>query len=182
MLTEQSGWELLMNKQNETPDKQLAAVCGLFCPACSLYIATQEDPERLTRLAEQFQLSEEAMRCDGCRSEKRGPYCQTCKMVVCAAEKGIDFCVECDEYPCEELKAFQAAAPHRIELWNDLERIKEFGYKQWSQEMDERYACPQCQTLNSAYDLVCRNCGNEPSNEYVNRHKQAILKFLAANR
>ncbi|MDY0095668.1 MAG: DUF3795 domain-containing protein, partial [Candidatus Vecturithrix sp.] len=57
---------------HRAPDKRLAAVCGLFCPACSLYIATQEDPQRLTRLAERFQLSEEEMHCDGCRAEKRG--------------------------------------------------------------------------------------------------------------
>jgi hypothetical protein len=27
--------------------KNLAAVCGLYCEACSLFIATKEDPERL---------------------------------------------------------------------------------------------------------------------------------------
>ncbi len=163
---------------HRAPDKRLAAVCGLFCPACSLYIATQEDPQRLTRLAEQFQLSEEEMRCDGCRAEKRGPYCQTCKMIVCAAEKGLDFCGECEEYPCEDLKTFQAAAPHRKELWNAQARIKEVGYVQWFQEMYAEYACPQCQTLNSAYDLVCRNCGHEPSCAYVNKHNASIMQHL----
>ncbi len=28
-------------------DKKLAAVCGLFCPACTIYIGTREDPDRL---------------------------------------------------------------------------------------------------------------------------------------
>jgi len=27
-----------------TPDKGLAAVCGLFCPACSVFIATKIPP------------------------------------------------------------------------------------------------------------------------------------------
>ena len=31
-------------------DKKLAAVCGLYCEACSWFIATTEDPERLKRL------------------------------------------------------------------------------------------------------------------------------------
>ena len=61
-------------------DKKLAAVCGLYCEACTLFIATTEDPARLKGFAERFQLSEDAMRCYGCRSDERGPYCQTCKM------------------------------------------------------------------------------------------------------
>ena len=38
-------------KNFKKPDKTLAAVCGLYCEACSLYIATKEDPARLTALA-----------------------------------------------------------------------------------------------------------------------------------
>jgi hypothetical protein len=161
------------------PDKKLAAVCGLFCPACRVFIGTQEDPERLDKLAEQFRYPVEEMKCDGCRSDKRGPYCKICKMAVCAAEKGIDFCGECEEYPCEDLKKFQAAMPHRIELWSAQERIKEIGYERWFTEMLEEYSCPQCGTLNSAYDLTCRECGYEPSCEYVRRHGEAVVRHLA---
>ena len=166
----------------QTPDKRLAAVCGLFCPACSLFIATQEDPERLIKHAKRFQRSEEEMKCYGCRSDKRGPYCQICKMFTCAAEKGLDFCGACAEYPCEELKTFQAAAPHRKELWHAQARIKAVGYEQWFQEMSAMYACPDCQTINSAYDLTCRQCGREPSCEYVSRHREAIRQHLAKQR
>ena len=40
-------------------DKKLAAVCGLYCEACSLFIATAEEPERLKKLAAEFKCSEE---------------------------------------------------------------------------------------------------------------------------
>jgi len=108
-------------KHPEEYDKKFAAVCGLFCEACNLFIATQEDPARLKRLAARFQVSEEDAKCQGCRSEKRGPYCRICKMFSCAAERGIDFCSECEDYPCNDLKQFQAERPHRIEflmIWN----------------------------------------------------------------
>lgn len=36
------------------PDKTLAAVCGLYCEACTLFIATKEDPARLKGLARDF--------------------------------------------------------------------------------------------------------------------------------
>lgn len=159
-------------------DKKVAAVCGLYCAACSLFIATTEDPARLKELAVRFQLSEEAIKCYGCRSAKRGPYCENCKMFACAAERGIDFCSECEGYPCDDLKQFQSAMPHRIELWADLERIKSIGYKQWLKEIGEKYACPRCQIINSAYDLKCRKCSEEPSCNYVAKHMQAIEQYL----
>ena len=159
-------------------DKTLAAVCGLFCEACTLFIATKEDPARLKDLAARFQLSEEAVQCHGCRSAKRGPYCEHCKMVTCATGRGIDFCSECGEYPCDELKQFQSERPHRIELWADLERIKSVGYGQWLKDTRQRYACHRCGTVNSAYDPTCRKCGEDPSCDYVATHKQSIEAFF----
>jgi hypothetical protein len=166
-----------MNKgQLGTPDKRLAAVCGLYCPACTLFIGTKEDPERLKIMAARFQLPVEELECHGCRSEKRGIFCRTyCKMTKCAAEKGIDFCGECPEYPCAELKEFQVRMPHRIELWKSQERIKEVGYEKWYVEMIEHYSCPSCGTINSTYDMACRRCGTTPGCNYVNLHKDEII-------
>jgi hypothetical protein len=99
-------------------------------------------------------------------------------MFPCAADRGIDFCVECEEYPCDDLKRFQAERPHRIELWDDLERIGTIGYKQWLKEIRGNYTCPRCRSINSAYDLKCRKCGEEPSCDYAAKHKQAIEQVL----
>jgi hypothetical protein len=165
------------NHQAEA-DKKLAAVCGLYCEACSLYIATAEDPARLTAMACRFQMSEEEVKCYGCRSEKRGPYCRICKMFDCAAQKGIDFCVKCEAYPCEVLKEFQSAMPHRIELFKDLDRIGAIGWESWLKEIRENYTCHKCGTINSAYDLKCRKCGEEPGSDYAAVHKETIEMFL----
>jgi len=165
--------------QSRLSIKRLAAVCGLYCGACSLYIATTENPERLGRLATQFKLSEESIKCYGCRSDKRFPPCDKCIMSTCAAEKKIDFCSECSKYPCEDLKKFHSAMPHRIELWDDLQFIKNAGYEQWLKKIPLHYACSHCQTINSAYDLKCRKCGNDPSCDYVCKHKIAIERHLS---
>lgn len=45
------------------PDKRLAAVCGLFCPACTVFIGTKENPERLKGIAERFQRPVEDLEC-----------------------------------------------------------------------------------------------------------------------
>ena len=163
-----------------TPDKRLATVCGLFCPACILYIGTKEEPERLIGIAEHFQRSVEELECEGCRAEKRCFFCESnCKMAKCAAKKGVDFCGECTEYPCEELRVFQAEMPTRIELWKSQERIKEVGYEKWYTEMIEHYSCPECRTLNSAFNMACRKCGKTPSCNYVSLHKDEIIQYLA---
>jgi len=167
------------NDRPIAPDKELAAVCGLFCEACSLYIATREDPARLARLAAQFGLSEEEVACHGCRSEKRGPYCRVCHMEKCAKKRGIEFCSACSEYPCNELKTFQAERPHRLELWENLEQIRAQGWQRWVTDMRKHYACPACGTINSAYDPACRKCGHQPSCGFVARHGEAVKEFLA---
>ncbi|MCP3921193.1 MAG: DUF3795 domain-containing protein [Desulfobacterales bacterium] len=132
----------------------------------------------LKEIAKRFKLPIEEMKCYGCRSDKRGQYCKACKMYACAVEKGINFCSECDEYPCSDIKQFQSERPHRIELWDSLSRIKEVGYKSWLKENRENYKCPECKVINSAYDLKCRKCGEEPSCGYVLKHKDAIVEVL----
>lgn len=152
-----------------------AAVCGLFCSACTFYIGTHEDPGRLERLAGSLDVELERLRCDGCRSDRRLFYCDNCHMFACAAERGYEFCGECPECPCPELEAFVAERPHRADIPRDLARIAEIGGRAWMVEATIRHACPDCHTLNSAYDLRCRKCGRTPSSPYAAEHKDIIL-------
>lgn len=157
---------------------ETAAVCGLYCGACSLFIASREDPARLRFLAEQFGLSEEEIRCTGCRSKKRGAFCATCWITACAAGRGIDFCVECTDYPCVELERFQRERPHRADLWEDLRQLDLLGAERWQEWVRGKYRCPACGTINSAYDLKCRKCGENPSCSFVARHRPEIESVL----
>ncbi len=165
---------------SHSTDKKLAAVCGLFCPACHVFIGTHEEPAKLANMAQRFKQPLDKIQCNGCRSAKRCFYCETvCFMAKCAAGKGVEFCGDCAEYPCKGLKEFQAMAPHRIELWKSHARRKEAGLETWYAEMIEHYSCPRCKTVNSAYDLTCRKCGNDPGSEYVRLYKDAIMAHLA---
>ena len=171
---------LRKKKQDFQDKKRLSAVCGLFCPACTIFIGTTEDPQRLKAIAERFGQPAEDWKCEGCRSDKRSYYCENlCQMAACAAQKGLEFCGECDGYPCEELKKFQAERPHRIELWESQERIAQVGYSEWFDEMVEHFSCPNCRTINSAYDSACRSCGTEPSCRYVELHRRVIEAYLS---
>ena len=172
-----------MKKEEKTPgslNNKTAAVCGLYCNACTLYIATTEDAERLKMTAARFQLTEDEIKCYGCRSDKRFSPCEQCKMYRCASGRGIEFCGECADYPCEELTQFQSAMPHRRDLWDDLKTIKDKGCEAWLEIVRKRYTCPKCQCINSAYDLKCRKCGEDPSCAYVAEHREAIEKLLSS--
>ncbi len=42
-------------------DKTHAAVCGLYCPACTVFVASQDDPARLKFLADMSGITPEEM-------------------------------------------------------------------------------------------------------------------------
>ncbi len=153
-------------------------VCGLLCSACGFYIGTQEDPARLERMAPLLGMEPERLRCDGCRSDRRLFYCNRCHMFACAAERGYSFCGECPESPCPQLEAFVEERPHRADIPRHLARIAEIGGEAWTAEVVERHSCPECHILNSAYDLVCRGCGRDPSSPYVEEHRELIVTAL----
>jgi hypothetical protein len=108
----------------------------------------------------------------------KGKNCRDCDFVECASKRGIEFCYECSDYPCPNLKEFQAERLHRIELFEDLDRIRIDGAVRWLEEVRKRYECPSCGTVNSAYDAKCRKCGHEPSCKYVDEHREMIQEFM----
>ena len=159
-------------------DRKLVAVCGLDCKSCTLYIASSEDRIRLKRISNMINVSESEAECHGCRSDVRFSGCTDCHFVDCSKEKNIDFCSQCDEFPCSEIIDFQKKAVHRLELWRSLELLKKGDLCEWTKEMNELYSCSECRTMNSAYDVVCRSCGNEPGSEFIARHKSAVVNHL----
>ncbi len=167
-----------MKKHSNKNDKTLASVCGLYCGACSAYIATTEEPKRLKQLAKEFKYTEEEMTCHGCRSDNIAKFCSDCKFKSCASNYGVEFCSECPEFPCEDFKIFQAEYPHRNEIWDDLNRINEIGWNKWMDEAKQHYRCPECQTINSAYDLKCRKCENRPSSNFASKNSRDIKNHL----
>ncbi len=115
-----------------------AAVCGIFCPSCELYIATQEnDLEKVKAYAIRAGQTVEETLCDGCRSERLNLHCRMCQFRTCSEEKGIDFCSECAEFPCEALRQFSTLKPHLKGIIKSLELIRDKGLETWWEKMLE---------------------------------------------
>jgi hypothetical protein len=166
----------------QQPPSAIAAVCGLYCGACTFYIGSQEDPERLAALAARHGKPIQDLYCDGCMGERRTYYCETCTLTRCAQNRGVDFCSQCGDYPCGELIAFESKYPHRIGLRTSLEMIRDRGWEAWEAEMKALYACPACGTTNSAYDLSCRTCGHSPGSRFAEENAEAVRMFLGVRR
>lgn len=114
-----------MTKGDHTAKKELAAVCGLFCRACHVLIATQEDPDRPAALAERYQRPVQDVRCIGCRTDRRCFFCRTvCTMASCAAGKGVEFCGTCAEYPCTGILGAINIGANDKDLTQSLRREK----------------------------------------------------------
>jgi hypothetical protein len=163
------------------PDTRLAGPCGLFCSSCKVYIATRDQAAIRKSIAESLYLPKLSLECNGCRSNSRHHTCKECHIRDCAALKGLDFCGECSDYPCEKLSEFQTGRPHCAELFANQDRILEAGFETWFQEMNVRYACPECSTINSAYHLSCHNCRTTPSCAFVTDHKAEIVAYLSSS-
>lgn len=161
-------------KDKILPEKKLSGVCGVFCLSCPVYIGTHENPEKLQYLARQSGYCVKDIECEGCRSEKVSAFCNKCAFKPCAKSKNVDFCPECSDYPCEDIKKFQTQMPHRKDLFETNEIIKKDGFEKWFESQIEQFSCPSCAIINSAYDLTCRNCGDNPSSEFTRKHKTII--------
>ena len=161
--------------------KNLAAFCGLYCGSCGIYLATQEnDAEKILQYALVLKQSFDETLCDGCKAVRKSVHCsRTCSIIKCSIEKNIEYCGVCQEFPCKELKDFQSRMPHRVEILESQNRLKETGMDQWLIEMKQNYSCPQCKTINTAYDELCRKCGFSPACKFVSRHMELINDHLS---
>ncbi|RLE62592.1 MAG: DUF3795 domain-containing protein [Thermoprotei archaeon] len=140
----------------DNSDKTLAGVCGLYCGCCPIYRAYKDGyKEFLMFMAKATGVEEVA--CEGCRSEKC--WGGDCYFKKCASKKGVDFCFECPEYPCQLLLDFSETAAHRQVIFENSERIREIGWKKWLEEEDRRWRCPSCGSKISYYNVKCLSCG-----------------------
>jgi hypothetical protein len=85
--------------------------CGYRCHLCA---ARSPDPAIRQKLVEGWKrlfghqhYTAENVYCVGCKNEGKVAD-QQCKARPCAQEKGVNSCVECDEFPCDKMKHLMA--------------------------------------------------------------------------
>lgn len=154
------------NKEN------LVAVCGLYCGACPMYIATQsKDEQKQKELLKRFssgpmKLKPEDLLCDGCiGSDRVASFCRSCEMRSCPNDKkDVVRCSDCSEFPCSRITAFNNdGMPHHGEVLENLEQIRKRGIQKWAAYEEQRWQCLKCGMPMSWYDGQCSHCGEKRS-------------------
>ncbi|MBW1666599.1 MAG: DUF3795 domain-containing protein [Deltaproteobacteria bacterium] len=119
--------------------QQMTAPCGLDCFNCPMYLAN-ENQELRTVIAKKQGIPFEKAICQGCRNEG-GTIAflgmnEPCSVFQCTEQKGIRFCFECGDFPCDNLHPYADRAsefPHNTKVFN-LCLIKKMGLESWAKD------------------------------------------------
>lgn len=116
--------------------QQLTAPCGLPCFACYLYKA-QDNEEMRNLVAQELGLPREQAACSGCRAlgGKPAHLPMACRVFPCAADRQVQFCGDCENFPCDYLHPYfdQAKMWHNTKVFNSC-LIKKLGLTVWAAE------------------------------------------------
>lgn len=122
----------------------MVAPCGMDCGICEMHTCEENSP-LYNRLIERG-IPKESIPCKGCRSILG--MCpvirEKCQTFQCISGRKIEFCYECDEFPCRKLHPAADRAemlPHNLKVFN-LCTIKNSGLEEFidrSTEMKNRY-------------------------------------------
>ena len=122
--------------------RNLTAPCGKDCFNCPLCIG-EENRENRKAFLQRNNIPDEKYRCKGCRDNNG--FCPGleilgidghCKMYQCIRSKNVEFCFECDEFPCPRLQPLADRAervPHAHKIYN-LCMIQKMGVDEWVTE------------------------------------------------
>ena len=113
--------------------------CGYYCARCDIYIAsTSSDLARKANLAVKLskdrgkKLTADDVHCWGCWSNNRNCWGKRCFFRKCTGKKGLDFCYQCHEFPCAELKEYYQKRP---DAYENLIQISKVGLDAFASDM-----------------------------------------------
>jgi len=120
-------------------DDATLGYCGLFCGGCGVWQANQKGKPLLGD-------DGGPMKCGGCASDHVTGWCADCEIKSCARGRGLRYCLECPENPCEKLTEFMndPRYPYHLEVQGNMKRLREAGLAAWTAEMRARYRCGAC--------------------------------------
>lgn len=118
-------------KQREYP---LFSACGLNCGLCPRY---QMDG---------------TSKCPGCSGEGFLTKHPACGVLSCCQRKGLEYCYQCDEYPCKKYDGADLSDSFitHLKQFSDMEKAKTSGINAYRYELDEKISI--LETLLANYD------------------------------
>ncbi len=142
-------------------DASLAGICGAYCGACPVYRAwAEQDRPRLEALATELRTAVDRLICTGCRTPAAFCFGGDCEVKTCAQHRGVAFCMDCEDYPCNRIRRARVGDHIRVPLARDAARLHEVGVTAWLREEDAHWRCSACGDKVAAGMDTCPKCGN----------------------
>jgi hypothetical protein len=112
-------------------DNEMIAVCGLECHRCDILRATddkkiaQETVDWFKRELNQ-DIKLEDVHCMGCREDRAKHWSPDCWILHCCADqKGLEYCYQCGEFPCQKLTEWSKSSERYKQALNRLRHLSE---------------------------------------------------------
>lgn len=83
-------------------------------------------------------LASQEQPCRGCRFGGGWSWWPNCPVRDCCIQRGVDFCYQCQEFPCEKLKT-EPLLERKKEMIEVNDRIKTIGIEKYAQYLKKRY-------------------------------------------
>lgn len=129
------------------------SVCGLNCAKCDIHQASYGNEKLLRETIEWFKkernetIKPEQINCDGCRGSLKRHWSPECKMMLCAKNRGLQYCFQCEDFPCTILNEFSSdGIPHHKQTVKNMKRMKEVGIEAWIAGQKKCTFCPDRQS------------------------------------
>lgn len=107
----------------------MKAFCTLDCSGCPLFKTENKnyslkEKESIARNWSELmgvEISTDELHCEGCKSGNLFVHCVECRFRDCCEEKGVEFCSDCEDYPCTDISNFTQWFELNREkfMWND---------------------------------------------------------------
>ena len=142
---------------------ELIGKCGLYCGACTIYIAQRDNVSFRNKLASNFNCLPEQVKCNGCGSLSSECWGNGCDIVKCINTKGYKFCYECDEYFNNSCKKFDSLANRyfensNVDLRSNLKMIEAGEIETWLEKSKSRFTCNSCKNPIVSGAKKCHHC------------------------
>ena len=163
-----------VEEQRPAPSSPRDSYCGLYCGACSVFMAAEEG--KSSEVAKEWGTSVEDATCHGCKSQTIARHCRNCPIRRCAEERHVESCGLCPQYPCSQIEAFQLDGwPHHLVTRDSLDAIRHEGTRKWLEEQDSQWRCPSCERRFEFYQAKCPQCGQVLNDSRV-RARQILMR------
>lgn len=134
-------------------ESTLIAPCGMNCALCSSYLSMKNDLKKQGIMRSY---------CVGCRP--RGKNCAFMKKSCDLLANGlVQYCFECEEFPCRRLKALDKRyrTNYQMSMIENLEYIRDNGMEAFLEKEAKKWRCPECGGVICCHNGICYSCGLE---------------------